>query len=84
MSYVRRDLLERHAWRTGLHSDPAVLEQAALVVCGAMPGEAPDLLATLGLIHPDGAPKVGVRIKGPASGRFAPVPGAHVKRGRAK
>lgn len=77
--YRRRDLLERHTWRTGLSVTPELAESAALAVCRLAPGHARDLLEICGLIHRDGPAKVDVRVSQPRPGA-APKRDAHRKR----
>lgn len=64
--YRRRDRIERHTWRTGLAVGADVAEAAAITVCGRLPGDkARDMLALLGIIHPDGPARVDIRVSTP-------------------
>jgi hypothetical protein len=83
--YLRRDLLERHLWRTGLRADvELVAEPTALAICGRALSEsdARGLLEMCGLIHPDGPGKVDVRVTRPRLTGAAPVRNAHRKRSK--
>jgi hypothetical protein len=81
--YRRRDLIERHLWRTGLSVSPDVAEAAALTVSrNALDlADALNLARMCGLIHPDGPGRVDVRVTTPRLGA-APVRNAHRKRSK--
>lgn len=63
--YRRRDRIQRHMWRTGLAVSPQVAEAAAITICGRDKDDARQLLAMVGVIHPDGPAKVDVRASKP-------------------
>lgn len=81
--YRRMEILERHAWRTGLLVDRDYLLDASIAVLGRADdiGDGRELLQMLGLIHPAGPAKVGMKVVGDHAG-FRPVPNAHRKRAK--